>query len=147
MWPVQHPLAIETRDAQNQTQIWMLCQALWIQVAHWQIQTEVSTTTPPSPPYPPMNGDGLTLHGRRCLSTQPGVGRQYGVKGCSQVLLLLLHALWARLAVQEQGFAAGVTFDNFNRSGHLLCYQAVIFRPPDDLAGVVSTVGDFKVLY
>lgn len=74
------------------------------------------------------------------------VGRQYGVKDYSHQLLLLLHALCIRLATQEQGLFAGFTFDNFNCSGHLLCYQAVIFRPPDDLTGVESVVGDFKLL-
>lgn len=60
-------------------------------------------------------------------------------------LPFLLHAPWIRLFIQEQGFIAGFTFDDSNCSGHILCYQAVIFRPPDDLTGVVSAVGDFKV--
>ena len=113
-------------------------------------------TDPPSPvnPYTSTSGEeGLTQQGRRRNSSHPDaltpsldVGRQYGLKDYSHQLLLLLHALRIRLAIQEQGFIAGFTFDNFNRSGHLLCYQAVIFRPPDDLTCVVSTVRDFEVL-
>lgn len=68
------------------------------------------------------------------------------MKEHSYQLLLLLRALRVGLAAREQGLVAGLTFDNFNRSGHLLCYQAVICRPPGDSTSVVSAVGDFKAL-
>lgn len=101
-------------------------------------------TDPPSQvhPYTSMSREeGLTAREEAASTPSRDVCRQHGVKAAASPL-----RSWVRLAAQDQGFTAEFTFNNFNCSCDLLCYQAVIFRPPDDLTGVVTTVRDFKVL-